>query len=208
MFKDSVTYTDFNDETHTEVLWFNITKTDILGKLALVDRAEAIEKNLRGPQRELTTPEKQEILDVVKEFMELAYGKKSADGRHFRKSPAIWDDFRWSAAYDEYLLSLFTNEKKSFVFITSVMPKDLREQAQREGKLQASSEYGVAAPQLVETGAWGEDGHPVQESAPVEDNVEQPKPAWLVEGRAPTAAEFAVASDAEKFEAFRLKSQA
>lgn len=202
MFKDSVTYTDFNDESHTEVLWFNITKTDILGKLALVDRAEAIEKNLRGPERELTTPEKQEILDVVKDFMELAYGKKSADGRHFRKSPEIWDDFRWSAAYDEYLLSLFMNEKKSFVFITSVMPKDLREQAQREGKLQASSEYGVSI-----NGQTGE-ATPVPAPEPVEDNIEQPKPAWLVEGRAPTAAEFAVASDAEKFEAFRLKSQA
>lgn len=197
MFKDTVTYTDFNDETHTDVLWFNITKTDILGKLQLVDRAEAIERNLRGPERELTTPEKQEILDVVKEFMELAYGKKSADGRHFKKSPEIWDDFRWSAAYDEYLLSLFTNEKKSFVFITSVMPKDLREQAQREGKLQRSSDYG-------QTGEATPD--PAPES--VEDNIEHPKPAWLVEGRAPTAGEFAVATDAEKFEAFRLKSQA
>jgi hypothetical protein len=200
MFKDSVTYTDFNDESHTEVLWFNITKTDILGKLALVDRAEAIEKNLRGPQRELTTPEKQEILDVVKEFMQLAYGKKSADGRHFRKSPEIWEDFRWSAAYDAYLLSLFMDENKSFVFITSVMPKDLREQAQREGKLRSSSEYGVSV-----DGQTGEVTS-VPSPANVEEKTED-KPAWLLEGRAPTAAEFAVASDAEKFEAFRLKSQ-
>lgn len=192
MFKDSVTYTDFNDDPHTEVLWFNITKTDILGKLALIDRAEAIEKNLRGPQRELTTPEKQEILDVVKEFMQLAYGKKSADGRHFRKSTEIWEDFRWSAAYDAYLLSLFMDENKSFVFITSVMPKDLREQAQREGKLRTDVRETLT-----------EMASPVVETEQESDS----RPQWLIDGRAPTTAEFQDASPAHKILAFQMKTQ-
>lgn len=189
MFHDSVTYTDWDDNVQTEDLWFNITKSDLAGDLSLIERVQEMEKNLKGPERQLTTPEVQEILDLVKTFMALAYGVR--DGKHFRKSPQIWEDFKSTAAYDEYLFGLFQDPGKAFGFILNALPKELRQEAKKavdSGKL-TPAEQEVASQMM--------------ESPSSVDN----RPQWLIDGRAPSEAELVDAPREYLVEAFKLKNQ-
>lgn len=132
MIKQTVQYTDFNDKNQTEVLYFNISKSELMDHLNLRDDLEKIQESLEGPERDLKMEEIQEILNLVKRIMRLAYGRRSADGLNFRKNDEIWDDFYSSAAYDSFIMSLFENPEKAFEFLVAVMPKDLMEQARRE----------------------------------------------------------------------------
>lgn len=189
MFKDTVKYTDWDDKEQVDVLHFNITKSDLLSDLALLDRAEAVMKTIEGPARELSTPEKQEILNVTIEFMRISYGIKSVDGRHFRKTPEIWADFKATKAYDEYLLSLFLDTDKANAFMSGVMPKDLREQALREGRLQAPSVSETAGEEIV-------------------PEIKDERPRWLIDNRAPSMDELKASDPKWHAEAFRLKLDA
>jgi len=193
MFKDTVTYTPWDSDTKvTETLRFNISKTDILGQLALIDRFKAVYEIIQGDAHDLSTAEKQEILDVVKDFMALAYGVQTPDGKLFRKSPDVWDAFRWSAAYDEYLFNLFENPERAASFLFQVFPKDLRDAADEELREQGIDTTELQTPADI----------PTQEAPKVESD----KPAWLLEGRAPTPEEFRVATPEQQFQAFQMKS--
>lgn len=198
MFKDKVTYTDYNGVKQTEELRFNISQADVLEDISILDRAAAIEKLVQGDETfELTVPQKQQVLDLVKEFIKLAYGKQSLDGRHFRKSPEVWEDFRWSGAYDQYLTDLFQNPERAAMFGANVLPQDLRDRAEKaareQGQLQA--DVNTALTELTVPPA----GAPTQ--------TEDDRPQWLKENRVPTDAELQGAPRELLMEAFRLKSQ-
>lgn len=182
MFSDTVTYVDFNGNTQTDTLWFNISQADVLEDISLIDRAEAVDRLVQGDRRELNTAEKQQILDLVKDFMRLAYGVKSADGRHFRKTKEIWEDFRWSNAYDKYLTDLFVNPERAAAFGANVLPKDLRDRAAAE---QAKRDGG----------------------APANHENADDRPQWLKDGRAPSIEELKASDPKWHMEAFRLKSE-
>lgn len=188
MLTETVTYKDYNNIERTEVLNFNINETDISDNLALVDRAARLRDMIVGPEREVTTAEKQEILDLVKSFMKLAYGVRSADGSKFYKSEEAWNEFRATNAYNTYLLSLFQNPEKAFGFIVAVCPPDTGakvEQAAREEH-----------PQLFDTPA------PTPQPATDEDT----RPAWIREDREPTNVELQNMSREEILEAMRRKT--
>lgn len=198
MFKDTVTYTDWDSDTKvTDTLWFNISKTDLAGNLALMDRISEMDRNLKGPERELTTPEKQEILDLVKTFMSLAYGVKSADGKHFRKTPELWEDFKSTAAYDEYLWGLFLEARKAFGFILAVLPKEFQNGISPEARKELE-ELSIVPE------ATGEVTDLVKANEPVQNDD---RPDWLKEGRAPSMAELKATPQKYHAEGFRLKME-
>lgn len=136
MIKETVQYTDYNEVNRTEVLYFNISQSELMDNLDLREDLEKIQANLEGPERQLTTDEVQQILNLVKRMMRLAYGVRSEDGLTFSKDDEgenkIWRAFKNSAVYDEFIMSLFKNPEKAFEFLVAVMPKDLMEQAHRE----------------------------------------------------------------------------
>src|SRR5687768_2000021 len=129
MLKKTVTYIDFNDVKQEETLYFNISKSTLLENLDIQDQITEIQKSFEGPERELTTAEKRAILELVKRVIRISYGERSADGKRFNQKPEVWEAFVESAAYDEFLISLFTNVDEAYAFILGVMPADLREQA-------------------------------------------------------------------------------
>ncbi len=152
MFKETIQYKDHGDKLQTKDLYFNLTKTDLLSNLALMDRVEEMAGILQGPQRELSTPEKQEMLNLVKEVMRLAYGvQEEVDGETIhKKSPKIWERFEASVAYDTYLMLLFTNKEKGEEFFDKVFPNDLVVQARAEAADQDKPLIAVA-PDPIET---------------------------------------------------------
>ena len=65
-----------------------------------------------------------------KEFRKIildAYGKKSDDGKHFRKSQEMRDEFEQSEAYATIYYELLSDTDKMAKFIQGVLPADLRE---------------------------------------------------------------------------------
>src|ERR1035437_4901747 len=108
MIKRTITFEDFDGNSATETLYFNITKTEISERLNLIENFEGLQKMFEGEEeRTLTTSEVQEIFDFVKTLMKLAYGIRSADGKSFEKSDELWLKFTQTAAYDAFTFSLF-----------------------------------------------------------------------------------------------------
>lgn len=209
MLKESVTYTDFNNITRTEELYFNLTKMEMTDMLDLQPRLEAWAASTSGDARDLSMTEIRELLEIIKLLVEKAYGVKTEDGKHFRKSPEAWADFKDSALYDAFVFGLFEDPLKAVGFMNGILPQDLANQATAQmaeqiAKLPEHTVVEQTQPAMVKepipTPPDSGDGETLA-------HVEQEIPAWMRENRLPTTEEFRNMSEAEKMAAFRAKSQ-
>lgn len=154
MLKQTVTYEDFDGNTVTEDLYFHLSKTRLAENFADIKEAILpVATMLSGAERELTDREKQQVLNLVKQIMELAYGVR-VDSKKFRQSPEVWADFYQSAAYDAYLWSLFTDAGKAEEFINGVLPKDILAEASAQAQLPFDGQTAkpvetITAPELT-----------------------------------------------------------
>lgn len=130
MLKKTITYEDFDGNTTTETLHFNITKTELADNLDLAEELRELETMLEGEERSLTTLEIRQILNLVKRLAKLAYGVRSEDGKRFIKEENTWTEFTQTAGYDAFLFGLFENPELAMEFLMGIIPKDLREQAE------------------------------------------------------------------------------
>lgn len=131
MIKKDVVYLDYNGVKQTETFFFHLSKTVITDHLVSL-MADFTELNdlLNGPKKELTLPETIKILDAIKKMVKLSYGERTPDGKRFRQTDEIWDDFRFSPAYDALLTDFMEHPDEGMLFLNAVMPQDLIEQAQ------------------------------------------------------------------------------
>lgn len=132
MIKKTVTYTDWDGRQRTEDLYFNLSRNDVLKELSLIDRMERFKAEvIDGAKREMTTAEKQEMVDLIRSFFRLSYGERK-DARTFRKSPEIWADFEGSGAFEAYFWQIFTDENEFSNFMQGILPADLLQQARSQ----------------------------------------------------------------------------
>lgn len=129
MIKKTVNYTTFDGEPATDVLYFNLTKTEMVDLLEMEPRLQMIAEKFSGSQRDLSREEVLQILEVLKDLMRVSYGQRSDDGKRFKKSPEIWDDFKSTAAYDAFLWHMFENPTEVYEFMANIIPSDLRDEA-------------------------------------------------------------------------------
>lgn len=127
MYIKSVTYTDFNGNLHTEKVYFNLTKSEIIKLQASVEGglAEAIDKIQKGGD-----PYK--IVPLFDKILLAAYGEKSEDGMRFVKNAALTEEFSQSAAYDAIFSQLMMDREAASEFFTNVIPDDMRAQVREE----------------------------------------------------------------------------
>lgn len=117
MFKDSITYTDYNGTERTKDLYFNLSK------------AEFIEIEMLSPGT-ITTQMEQLVNEVdVAGMMKLlkflivkSYGEKSADGNKFIKNQETLDSFLQTEAYTEFLMKLLGDAEYATKFIYGLLP--------------------------------------------------------------------------------------
>lgn len=104
MFKHTVEYNDFNGNERTEDLYFHLATHE-------VTRLEAsIGMSLEDHITELQTNQKvPELLAFLEKVMINAFGVKSADGKTFRKTKEIHEEFEYSQAYAELFEQVVTN---------------------------------------------------------------------------------------------------
>lgn len=134
MLKRPITYTDFNDEEITEEFYFNISKTELI----------SLESKRKGGFsawiKEIVKIEDTQILmQEFESFILMSYGQKSADGKHFVKTPESLANFKASAAYDALFWELFSDETKMADFISAIVPKEAQAAARQEIENQKTS---------------------------------------------------------------------
>lgn len=122
MIKWPITYVDYNGNTVTENFYFHLNKAELIKMQfnANGGYAQFIERVTN--QRDLKA-----LGDEFEKIILNAYGEKSDDGRTFRKSDAIRDNFKYSEAYSELFMELITDSEKAVSFIRGVLPKDLQD---------------------------------------------------------------------------------
>lgn len=126
MLKRPITYVDFNDVEQTEDFYFNLTRAEILEMMVGPD--EGLDKWL---EKIVATNNNREILNEFKKIITTAYGQKSADGKHFLKSPEMSAEFLQSAAYDALFTDLTTNAEAAATFVIGILPKDMAKEAEK-----------------------------------------------------------------------------
>lgn len=129
MFKKLIKYEDFDGNQREEIFYFNLTKAEISEAQLSVDGGLSTKL-----ERIVASQSTSELIKVFKEFILLSYGEKSDDGKHFRKSKEITDEFTSTNAYSELFMELSTNTDFAIEFIKGIMPSDFADKINEELK--------------------------------------------------------------------------
>ena len=117
MLKKTITYTDYNEITHTETYYFNLSKAECM----------EMEMSTSGGLTEMINKiiETQDVPAIIKIFKDLilkAYGVKSPDGKRFIKSEELRTAFAQTEAYSVLFMELATNAEEAAAFVNGIMP--------------------------------------------------------------------------------------
>lgn len=127
MIAKTITYKDFNDVERTETFLFNLTKTE-LSNLNFKHHGtygEQLKAIADSNDVKLVT-------ELFNEILIRAYGIKSEDGKNFRKSPQIVDDFVSSAAYDALMTEILGDMDKAAALFIGMLPSDMQKEVKEE----------------------------------------------------------------------------
>ena len=130
MLKKTITYEDFDGNTCTEDFYFNLNRLEMEelqisvdgGMDAMIERLipEEVKNN---PSEDFVMEINQtsrDIWNLVKLIIDSSYGIKSEDGKRFRKSPEILDDFKSTNAYVELIMELASDNEAAENFMNGV----------------------------------------------------------------------------------------
>jgi hypothetical protein len=119
-----VTYEDLDGNAVTEKFYFHFTKTQFIEFLFNFGDSEAtIEANLANIVKQEDT---RTMFAQTKDLILSAYGERSADGKGFKKSKDLRDEFESSMAFDALFQELGNDEDKLNEWMIGVMPKGLQ----------------------------------------------------------------------------------
>lgn len=121
MFKETVTYEDFNGDTQTDILYFNLSKSEMM-------EMEASFEGGYGKYLEevVKTDDRTSIMKAFLDLIKKSYGVKSEDGKRFIKNLGITEEFEQSLAFEAFFNKLLEGDETYInSFVTGIMPKDL-----------------------------------------------------------------------------------
>lgn len=118
MFKDTITYEDFDGNVREETVYFN------LSRMEAIDLFVSHDNDYKGYLESIVeTGNSKLIVDTFADFVKKAYGVKSEDGTRFVKNDELTEAFVQSAVYDEIMMKLVTSEQYIHAFVEGVVPK-------------------------------------------------------------------------------------
>lgn len=121
MINKKITYTDFNGEERTETFYFNLSEAELMNwefSMAgtLTEHINRISETIDIPQ----------LIQLYCELIDRSYGVKDADGRRFRKSPELLQEFKDTNAYSELYMELVMNQEAGGEFVAGIVSDKLR----------------------------------------------------------------------------------
>lgn len=132
MIKWTIKYTTYDGEDVEEDFYFHLNKAE-LAKMQF-DANGAYSQYIERLQNERDL---KELGQLYANIILSSYGKKSDDGRIFRKSKEMRDEFECSEAYSVLFMELLSDADKAAKFAKGVLPTDLQG-ASIENKIQAA----------------------------------------------------------------------
>ena len=120
MLKKTITYTDYNGNERTEDFFFNLNKAEIMEMELSVKGglAESINTIVQAQD----TPA---IIEVFKKLVLDSYGVKAPDGKGFKKTKELREEFEWNPAYSELFMQLATDADAAAEFVNGIVPADM-----------------------------------------------------------------------------------
>lgn len=127
MLKETITFTDFNDQQQTKDFYFNLSKSE-LAKVEL-----GLEGGIEGYLTKIIADGNgRKIINFFEDIIKDSYGIRSADGSAFEKDEAAFVRFEGSGAYDELIMKVLNNPEYAGEFIKGIIPAKLREEAEQK----------------------------------------------------------------------------
>lgn len=133
MYKEVVTYVDYNGVERTESHYFNLTEAEILEME--MSTAGGFAEMVQGI---IDAKDQPAIIKIFKDLIFKAYGRKSPDGRLFEKSDKLSLEFSQTPAYSKLFMKYALDDKAGSAFINGLMPAEL------VAKANAMNKQGVA----------------------------------------------------------------
>lgn len=121
MIKWPITYTTYDGDEVTEDFYFHLNKAE-LTKMQF-DVNGAYSNYIERIQNERNL---KELGEQYANLILNSYGKKSDDGRIFRKSDELRDEFKCSEAYSVLFMELLSDADKAAKFARGILPADLQ----------------------------------------------------------------------------------
>jgi len=115
-----IQYKNYNDETVSEVLYFNLSKPELL-KLE-VDMPGGLVAYL---EKIIKTEDRKALVEQFDRIILMSYGVKSDDGKRFIKNDDVAEAFKQSAAYEQLFMEITNNANAAAAFVSGILPKDL-----------------------------------------------------------------------------------
>ena len=124
MFKEVITYTDYNNVERTEPFYFNLTKAELM----------EMELGTTGGYAEMIqsiidAKDAPSLVKICKDIIMKAYGEKSADGKRFIKIDKdgypLVNNFIQTEAYSILFTKFATDADFAAKFVNGIMPQDL-----------------------------------------------------------------------------------
>lgn len=122
MYKKLMTYEDFDGTERTEEVCFNLTEAEVMEYQLSHNGGITAMMNRIIQNQDWAT-----MIETWKEFILMAYGVKSDDGKHFIKNDKVREDFANTVLYSDLFMELSTDDKKASEFVNNVLPKKMRE---------------------------------------------------------------------------------
>ena len=123
MYKETIKYTDYENNDREEDFYFNLNKAELTEMQMSTEGG--LEKRI---QKIVSSQNGKEIMALFKEIILKAYGVKSDDGKRFIKNQEVRDEFEQSEAYSELFMKLVTDADAAQKFINGIIPKDIANQ--------------------------------------------------------------------------------
>ena len=129
MLKKVITYDDFDGNQRTETHYFNLTRVELAEMAfnlpdgisdAIGDNPAEIDEK-KAAARIVASLGSSGILDFIKELVKKSYGVKSPDGRRFDKSPALFQEFSETLAYDSLIMEFMQKPETATDFVNAVI---------------------------------------------------------------------------------------
>lgn len=140
MLKKEVVYEDFDGETQTKVLHFNLTKAElsrmIMDEMTFGENED--DEPVNGLSERINNViarrSGKELMEMFDWLIEKSYGVR--EGERFVKSEELFEEFTQTAAYDAFYMELLTDTDAMIEFVNGVMPKDVAERMKDDPEFQ------------------------------------------------------------------------
>lgn len=175
MLKRTLKFKNYDGEDREFTAYFHISEGELVEWMVRKD-TDGGETDIKALlQKVVDSKNGGQLMDAFTDIVKLAYGVKTDSGG-FRKTDQVFQDFRDSGAWHDFLMDLLTDANKSAEFINGILPADIlkaaTEKADARVEQEKRMEQQVTAPLVSSFGPAADlvrGGNPVDEEvAPVQ----------------------------------------